>query len=102
MKSAQRGIRDYIEDGEVVGLVILALVALVSLLGLLKIYETFSFRTPKPEELDHTLTSLAKSRDEALREVEKLSGASRDLLKLGVQHADESRVFLEELLSKQK
>ncbi len=98
VEAARKGLRDYIEDGDVIGQVILALGAIVVLLSLFKIYETLSFRTPKPEDLDHVLGSLRKGRDEALREVEKLPGASRDLLRLGVQHADESRVFLEELL----
>ena len=96
--AAKKDLAQYIEDGNAIGYVILTLGAIVLCLSAFKAYETYSFRPPKPEEVDTVLKPLPDNPDSALARAEQLPGAASALLKLGVEHASESRTFLEDML----
>lgn len=96
--AAKKNLAQYIQDGNVIGYVILSLGAIVLILSAFKVYETCTFRVPRPEEVDSVLERLREDPDSALQEAEQLPGAAQSLLRLGVEHASEPRTFLEDIL----
>jgi len=89
----------YLNDGGVVGyvIVVLGLVAL-GLTGF-KIYEIAAFETASPELLDAILDDLSRGRQEAAAvRARAIEGAAGELLVAGVTNAAEKRGTLEELL----
>lgn len=98
VSAARKDLGQYIEDGNAIGYVILALGAIVLCLSTFKVYETCSFRAPRPEEVDAVLEHLRENPDAARQQAEQLPGAARALMRLGVEHASEPRTFLEDML----
>jgi biopolymer transport protein ExbB len=90
---------EQIEKGGSVGYVIIGLGFVCLIFGVIKIVEIVSFKTPRPEDVQEVLGhiekgDLAKARSTAAN----MSGAGGELLVAGVEHADEKRGNLEEIL----
>lgn len=98
-EKARKGITDHIADGGVVGYVILALgLSALALTGF-KIWEILGFAVADPSEVDNVLGELVKGNAEAAAwQAEQIEGVSGEMLVTGVQHSQETRAILEELL----
>ncbi len=92
-------IGEHLAKGGSVGVVIVGLGLICLILGLFKIYEVTSFKTPTPEKVQGVLSHI-ESQDMASAQTAAaaIDGAVGDLLQTGVEHADEKRGTLEELL----
>ena len=87
------------EDGGVVGYVIVCLGIAELLLTLLKCIEILRFEVAAPEEVDGVLGELTQgNKDAAAQKAQQVSGVAGEMLTTGVEHAEESRGVLEELL----
>jgi len=89
-------IGEHLAKGGSVGVVIIALGLVCLLLGLLKVLEISKFKTPKPELLQTVLGHL-QSGDSASAKSAAQSD-STGLVPAGVEHANERRGTLEEIL----
>lgn len=92
-------VMEHLAKGGSVGVVIICLGGICLLLGAFKAYEVTSFRTPAPEDVQNVIGEIesgdmAKART-AASGIPGLGGA---LLVKGVEHADEKRGTLEEIL----
>ena len=92
-------IAEHLAKGGSVGVVIIALGGVCLLLGIFKFFEVTGFKTPKPEDVQHVLTHL-ESGDLANAKTAAAAtpGAGGALLSTAVEHADEKRGTLEEIL----
>ena len=99
IQASNDSIVEHLAKGGSVGVVIIGLGIVCLLLGLFKLYEVLSFKTPQPEDVQHVLTHLANGDSANARTAAALnSGAGGVLLLTGVEHADEKRGTLEEIL----
>ncbi|KRP35311.1 MAG: hypothetical protein ABS34_11285 [Opitutaceae bacterium BACL24 MAG-120322-bin51] len=99
IQASNDSIVEHLAKGGSVGVVIIGLGIVCLLLGLFKLYEVLSFKTPQPEDVQHVLTHLANGDLANARTAAALnSGAGGVLLLTGVEHADEKRGTLEEIL----
>jgi biopolymer transport protein ExbB len=92
-------VMEHIAKGGSVGVVIIGLGLICLLLAAFKIIEVTSFKTPAPEDVQTIITQieqgdLAKARSTATG----IPGQGGALLVKGVEHADEKRGTLEEIL----
>ncbi len=90
---------EHLAKGGSVGVVIISLGIVCLLLAAFKAYEVTSFRTPVPEDVQNVIATiesgdLAKARAAA----SGIPGAGGALLVKGVEHADQKRGTLEEIL----
>ena len=90
---------EQVEKGGSVGYVIIGLGVICLVFGVIKVAEIVSFKTPNPEDVQQVLAhietgDLAKARSTAAA----MPGAGGDLMVAGVEHADEKRGTLEEIL----
>jgi len=90
---------EQVEKGGSVGYVIIGLGVICLVFGVIKVAEIVSFKTPRPEDVQQVLAhietgDLAKARSTAAA----MPGAGGDLMVAGVEHADEKRGTLEEIL----
>ncbi len=93
------GLGERVQQGGIVGYVILGLGAVCAILGLIKIGEIVSFKTAAPEQIQKVLSSLESGKqDEAHKIASDMPGAGGDLIRKGVECADEKRGTLEEIL----
>ncbi len=99
VEKARKTVFQYIEEGGVVGYVIVVLGFAALALTLFKIREILAFPVAKPDQIDGILDEVAHGRQEvALREAQRVEGVAGEILITGVQHAAEKRGVLEELL----
>jgi biopolymer transport protein ExbB len=99
VEKARKSLRQYVDDGGVVGYVIVALGLSALLLTLFKMLEILRFDVAPSEKLDGVLDALANGDQEvATRRAKRVKGVVGEMLTTGVEHADERRGVLEELL----
>lgn len=92
-------IAEHLAKGGSVGVVIIGLGAICLLLGIFKVIEVTSFKTPAPEDVQKIIGhiesgDLANARTAAAG----MSGQGGELMVAGVEHHDEKRGTLEEIL----
>jgi len=99
IEKARKTMGQYIEEGGVVGYVILALGAAALLLTAFKAVEILGFKVARVESVDAILDDLSQgSQAAAEKRAETIEGVAGAMLQTGVRHAMESRAVLEELL----
>jgi Biopolymer transport proteins len=90
---------EHINKGGAVGWVIIGLGIVCLLVGLFKIAEINGVRTPQPEAIQSVLRKIEAGDMAAARsEADGISGAGGEMIKVGLEHADEKRGTLEEIL----
>jgi len=98
-EKARKSLLAHIDDGGVVGYVILVLGGAASLLTAFKFREISSFEIATPEQVDNILEELGKGNNEAADwRARRIDGISGEMLTTGVAHAHDKRGLLEELL----
>jgi biopolymer transport protein ExbB len=96
---SRESLGEHLEKGGSVGVVILGLGAICLLVGIFKFYEVTSFKTATPEEVQAVLVKIeAEDLSGATATAESISGAGGSLLQTAVEHSDEKRGTLEEIL----
>ena len=99
MVEADDSILEHLSKGGSVGVVILALGAICLILGLFKAIEVTRFKTPAPENVQQVLAQIEKGdRAQASTLASSIQGAGGSLVQSGVEHSDEKRGTLEEIL----
>lgn len=92
-------ILEHLAKGGSVGTVIIALGLVCLLLAGFKFFEVTAFKTPAPESVRTILAHLEKAEPEKARlAANEISGQAGALLLKGIEHADERRGNLEEIL----
>jgi len=90
---------DVVEKGGSVGVVIIGLGTVCALIGLFKLFEIFSFKSADPSKVQKVITCLEASDLKGAQEAaDAISGPSSDLLKTGLNHINDKRGTLEEIL----
>jgi biopolymer transport protein ExbB len=99
MKEGDDSIAEHLAKGGSVGLVIISLGLVCLLLGILKVIEITGFKTADPESVQRVLSHI-ESGDlaNAKTAASGLPGAGAELVIAGVEHVDEKRGTLEEIL----
>jgi biopolymer transport protein ExbB len=98
-EKARKGLLAHIEDGGVVGYVIIALGAAAVLLTGFKFREISGFEVVDAEQVDGILDELTKGNEAAAAwQAQRIDGISGEMLATGVAHAHDKRSLLEELL----
>ena len=99
IERSRKTLMQYVEDGGVVGYVIVSLGMAALLLTLFKCFEILGFRVAEPEQVDGVLAALAEGdREGAESQARAVEGISGEMLTTGIEHASEKRGVLEELL----
>jgi biopolymer transport protein ExbB len=99
IEKARKTLMQYVDDGGVVGYVIVCLGAGALLLTLFKGIEILRFPVAAPEQVDGVLDELAKGNQQAAAgQARRVEGVAGKMLATGVERARESRELLEELL----
>jgi biopolymer transport protein ExbB len=92
-------IGEHLAKGGSVGTVIIALGFVCLLLGIFKIKEITTFKTPDPEKVQAVLSSMESGNTVgAQKAAQGIEGMGGELLLTGIEHADEKRGTLEEIL----
>lgn len=92
-------ILEHLSKGGSVGVVILGLGVICLLLGGFKVIEVTCFKTPSPENLQQVLAQVEERNiAQASALAANMPGAGGTLVQAGVQHVDEKRGTLEEIL----
>jgi biopolymer transport protein ExbB len=92
-------IMEHLAKGGSVGVVIIGLGLVCLLLGAFKAFEVTSFRTPAPEDVQNIIGKIeAGDMANARTAASGIYGAGGALLVKGVEHADQKRGTLEEIL----
>ena len=92
-------IGEHLAKGGSVGTVIIALGLVCLLLGIFKIKEITTFKTPDPEKVQAVLSSMESGNTVgAQKAAQGIEGMGGELLLTGIEHADEKRGTLEEIL----
>jgi biopolymer transport protein ExbB len=98
-EKARKSLAQHIDDGGLVGYVIIALGATALALALFKAWEILGSPMASTGQLDGILGDLARGdRDAAVRRAGSVEGAAGRMLATGVEHAGEKRGVLEELI----
>jgi biopolymer transport protein ExbB len=98
-EKAAKSLMAYVDDGGVVGYVICGLGAAALLLTVFKSREILGFEVAQPRQVDAILDELAKgSREGAAKKAAEVKGVAGEMLAVGVDHAEEKRGVLEEML----
>ncbi|MGH0035586.1 MAG: MotA/TolQ/ExbB proton channel family protein [Myxococcota bacterium] len=96
---ARKSLLQYVNDGGVVGLVIIGLGTAALLLTLFKAFEILGFEVAEAGDVDGILGELSKGSPEAAaRRAAAVPGVAGDMLATGIVNAGEKRGVLEELL----
>lgn len=99
MVEGNDSIMEHLAKGGSVGVVILALGAICLILGLFKAIEVTRFKTPAPENVQQVLAQIEKGdRVEASKIAASMQGAGGALVQAGVEHSEEKRGTLDEIL----
>lgn len=92
-------IMEHLAKGGSVGVVIIGLGLVCLLLGAFKAFEVTSFKTPAPQDVQSVITKIEAGDLGAARTAASgIAGAGGELLVKGVEHAEEKRGTLEEIL----
>jgi len=98
-EKARKSLLAHIDDGGVVGYVIILLGASAALLTAFKFREISSFEVATPNQVDDILDELSKGNEESAEwHAKRIDGISGEMLQAGVAHAHDKRGLLEELL----
>ena len=98
-EKASKSLFEYVEDGGAVGYVIIALGTAALLLTLFKAFEITGFSSASLSEVDSIVDELARGNEAAAAQrAEQIEGVAGEILTTGVEHADEKRGVIEELL----
>ncbi|MGF1483160.1 MAG: MotA/TolQ/ExbB proton channel family protein [Opitutales bacterium] len=98
-EQASKTLGQYIEDGGVIGYVIIALGSLALLITAFKVFEISKFSTPSSRDVEEVLKQIEKGDQKAAMDrAAKARGAGREILEEGVTHSDKKRSLVEELL----
>jgi biopolymer transport protein ExbB len=98
-EKARKSIGQYVEDGGVVGYVIIGLGIAALVLTGFKMADIMGFPVATPDQVDGVLSELAEgSFDGALKQARAVKGVAGDMLELGVENSTEKRALLEEML----
>ncbi len=90
---------EHLTKGGSVGWVIIGLGGICLLLGLFKTFEVTRFHAPAPEQVQQVLAHIEAGKlDEARATAAAMPGAGGELLQTGVEHVNERRGTLEEIL----
>lgn len=90
---------EHIQKGGAVGWVIIGLGVVCLLIGLFKISEIYSVRTPSSDAVQRVINKLEQGDiANARTEASSISGAGGDMIRTGLDHYDEKRGTLEEIL----
>lgn len=96
---SRKSLQQYVEDGGVVGYVIIALGAFSILLTLFKMGEIGSFRVAQPKDVDFMIdNAIANNLKAALERASKFSENTAAMFHTGIMHFNEKRAMLEELM----
>jgi len=99
VERASKGLLDYVEDGGVIGYVIISLGIVALLLALLKVIEIVSYPAVKPSDIEAVMDDLNKDGKEAAeKRAKKVGGTAGEMLAAGVRFVDEKRGTLEEIM----
>lgn len=99
MEKASKSLLQTIDDGGAVGYVICGLGLAALLLTAFKSREILGFEVARPEQVDGILEELRRgSRAGAAKRAAEVSGVAGQMLAVGVEHVDEKRGVLEELM----
>jgi len=99
VEKARKTISQYVDEGGMVGLVIIGLGALALALTVFKAFEILRFPMADPADVDLVLRELSKGNPEAAAwQAQRVEGVAGEMLATGVEHAGEKRGLLEELL----
>jgi biopolymer transport protein ExbB len=92
-------IGEHLAKGGSVGYVIIALGLVCLLVGFLKVQEITQFKAARPEEVLAVIRSIESKDPEAAKNAATaIGGAGSELLQTGLEHIDEKRGTLEEIL----
>ncbi|WP_269526258.1 MotA/TolQ/ExbB proton channel family protein [Coraliomargarita parva] len=92
-------VMEHVAKGGSVGYVIIGLGFVCVILGVIKVIEVVSFKTPSPEQVQQVLAHIEqKDIAQAKTSAATIPGAGGELVLSGVEHADEKRGTLEEIL----
>lgn len=98
-EKARKSIGQYVEDGGVVGYVIIGLGFAALVLTGFKMADILGFPVATPDQVDGVLSELAEgSFDGALKQARQVRGVAGEMLQLGVENSTEKRALLEEML----
>ncbi len=98
-EKARKSLMQYVEDGGVVGYVIIGLGFAAIVLTGFKLVDILGFPVASPSEVDGVLTELAEgSMDGAIKKAREIKGVAGEMLVIGAEHATEKRALLEEML----
>jgi len=90
---------EHIQKGGVVMIPLLTMFAVAFLLAILKFFEIKSVKSPKPGTLQKILDSLNEgNKQAALEAANSVDGPFGDLLVAGIEHSDQDKELLEEVL----
>lgn len=90
---------EHIQAGGVVMIPLLLMFFVAAILTVLKLFEINSVKSPKPGTLQRILDSLnSGNKQDALEAANSVDGPFGDLLVAGVEHADQEKELLEEVL----
>jgi biopolymer transport protein ExbB len=99
IERARKTLAQHVDDGGVVGYVIVCLGAAALLLTLFKCIEIVGFKVGSPQEVDDILDELGQvNHVAAARRAEGVKGVAGEMLAVGVEHWEEKRGVIEELL----
>ncbi len=99
IEKARKSLMQYINEGGVVGYVIVALGLTALALTAFKAYEIQGFHVADASQVDDVLEALSRGDQAgAARSASEIEGVAGEMLSTGVEHAEERRSVLEELL----
>jgi biopolymer transport protein ExbB len=99
VEKARKSLGQYVEEGGVVGYVIVGLGITALLLTAFKAVEILRFPVADPQEVDGILGELSRGNQEAAaQKARRVSGVAGEMLTTGVRNLGERRVVLEEML----
>jgi biopolymer transport protein ExbB len=99
IEKARETLGEHVAKGGMIGYVIIGLGAAALLLTVFKCMEILRFQVAAPDEVDAVLVELGKgNREAAAWKAQQVEGAAGEMLAVGVEHAQDKRGLLEEVL----
>lgn len=98
-EKARKSLMQYVDDGGVVGYVIIGLGFAALVLTGFKLVDIMGFAVASADEVDGVLTELSEgSIDGAIKKAREIKGIAGEMMLIGAEHASEKRGLLEEML----